>query len=447
MNAKRVVLCLVLVVSTLSGFAAGPTTRANDDSCDIALLPAATLLLPFFEVDFTDSANETTLLSVTNVSAVSRVARVTLWTDWAYPVLSFNVYLTGYDTQSISLFDVLAHGIIGSGSGTGIATSPVGEFSDPNPQLDQTSCASLPGRLDASLVARMQIAFTESLIEGCDSVGNVHEHARGYATIDVVGNCSDANPADPEYFTNDIRYDNVLVGDYQQVSVKRKSAQVSPMVHIRAIPEGGTPTSRLDDPERYGNRFANTFYGRFQKGVLNSDARQPLPSQFAVRWINGGPGGFQTALKIWRESSTGFNTGCSGLSNNGRTRVTDNVVFDSEENGEGTPVFTCQIICVGDLFLTLPSTALEYVEPGSELFHHSILSTATSGWAYLNLDDGNVENGSHQGWVVVSMRASNDFSGDMDGTALGNGCSPAAGLAEESENGSVVIGPAADGEP
>ena len=34
------------------GVAAGPTTTNNDDSCDIGVAPAATLLLPYFEVDF-----------------------------------------------------------------------------------------------------------------------------------------------------------------------------------------------------------------------------------------------------------------------------------------------------------------------------------------------------------------------------------------------------------
>jgi len=44
-------LALLLLISA-SAIAAGPATTANDDSCDISLLPAATLLLPYFEVDF-----------------------------------------------------------------------------------------------------------------------------------------------------------------------------------------------------------------------------------------------------------------------------------------------------------------------------------------------------------------------------------------------------------
>jgi hypothetical protein len=33
-----------------------------------------------------------------------------VWTDWAFPVLIFDLFLTGYDAQSINLFDVLALG-------------------------------------------------------------------------------------------------------------------------------------------------------------------------------------------------------------------------------------------------------------------------------------------------------------------------------------------------
>jgi hypothetical protein len=41
------------------------------------------------------------------VTDADRVARVTLWTDYSYPVITFNIYLTGYDVQPINLFDVI----------------------------------------------------------------------------------------------------------------------------------------------------------------------------------------------------------------------------------------------------------------------------------------------------------------------------------------------------
>src|SRR5688572_25927092 len=138
-------------VSANATFATGgPTTTNNDDSCDIGVTPAATLLLPYFEVDIDSAAGtgETTLFTITNVSQLPQVAHVTLWTDWSYPVIDFNIYLTGYDVQSINLFDVIARGRLAPDNGTGSGVSPVGELSgDPvddinndNPVLNEDSC-------------------------------------------------------------------------------------------------------------------------------------------------------------------------------------------------------------------------------------------------------------------------------------------------------------------
>src|SRR3954471_18672001 len=79
----------------------------NDDSCDIAVTPAATLLLPYFEVDI-NLARRTTLFSIINTSPLPQIARVTLWTDWAYPGYSFDIFLTAHDVQSVNLRDVFA---------------------------------------------------------------------------------------------------------------------------------------------------------------------------------------------------------------------------------------------------------------------------------------------------------------------------------------------------
>src|SRR5438309_2318098 len=74
-----------------------PATTNNDDSCDIALQPAATLLLPYFEVDVSSprSSAVQTIFAIQNVSAYPQIANVTLWTDWGFPAISFSIFLTG----------------------------------------------------------------------------------------------------------------------------------------------------------------------------------------------------------------------------------------------------------------------------------------------------------------------------------------------------------------
>src|SRR3989442_16013182 len=87
-----------------------PATTDNDDSCDIVLQPAATLLLPYFEVDFKapQSNTTTTLLTIQNLSPSPRIANVTIWTDWGFPAVNFPIHLTGYDVQGINLYDLFA---------------------------------------------------------------------------------------------------------------------------------------------------------------------------------------------------------------------------------------------------------------------------------------------------------------------------------------------------
>src|SRR5881396_3180637 len=110
-------------------FATGqPATTNNNDSCDIGVTPAATLLLPYFEVDTAAAAGtgSTTLFTIVNTSRYPQIAHVTLWTDWSFPVLDFNIFLTGYDVQGINLFDVIVRGIVvpTTPAGTSIATVP-----------------------------------------------------------------------------------------------------------------------------------------------------------------------------------------------------------------------------------------------------------------------------------------------------------------------------------
>ncbi len=182
-----------------------PATTNNDDSCDIGTAPAATLLLPYFEVD-ENRTGETTLFTITNVSQYPAIAHVVLWTDYSYPVIDFNIYLTGYDVQSINLTDVIWLGVIAPAAGardvngTGTVTSTgtgTGDFDELEPGSEQIfdDCGVLLGRLPDFYVERMQSAFTEGEVdavpgdddfEGCDQVGNVHDNAVGYATIDVV---------------------------------------------------------------------------------------------------------------------------------------------------------------------------------------------------------------------------------------------------------------------
>ena len=95
--------CALLIPLVLL-FAALPA-EARRGSID--LTPAATLLVPYFEVDVNNAAGADTLVTVQNASASAALVHVTLWTDYGIPTETFDFYLTGFDQQSFSMRDVL----------------------------------------------------------------------------------------------------------------------------------------------------------------------------------------------------------------------------------------------------------------------------------------------------------------------------------------------------
>jgi len=415
----------------------GPATTNNDDSCDISVAPAATLLLPYFEVDLDDPAGETTLFTITNVSNEDQIAHVTLWTDYSFPVIDFNIYLTGYDVQSINLYDVIERGLIAPDAGTGTDVTDRGDYSVTNTDIALGACDRLPGQLDDAYIVRMQSAFTNGTVPalgtlpGCNNVGNEHDNAVGYVTVDVADLCSTSLPTDPGYFTTEILFDNVLIGDYQQVHSAADFAQGNPMVHIRAIPEGGEP----GEPAIIN--FDRTFYSRYQSGGV-LDRRQPLPSIFAARWIEGGVGDFQTYYKIWREGQTDFANAnsCAEWSNN-VTVVAEIVTFDEAENAWGT-VPESRVSPPINTELTLPETSLTSV--GDASLYPQPDNGAVGGWIYLNLDNDDADGFASQNWVIVSMRAEGRYSVDFDAAWLANGCTPEEPISEVT-TGDEIIGP------
>jgi hypothetical protein len=232
-------------------------------------------------------------------------------------------------------------------------------------------------------------------------------------------------------------FDNVLIGDYQQVSSANNFAQGNPMVHIRAIPEGGLPTDIVD------TNFDRTFYSRYQAGGT-ADRRQPLPSVFAARWIYGSAAEFRTSFKIWREGVTTAGTGNCAFWPTNVTSITETVVFDEEENPEGAAPSEVISPPITTLY-TLPETSL--VSIADRTVFPAPTAGAVAGWVYLNLDNNAADQIASQNWVIVSMRAEGRYSVDFDAAWLANGCTPAFDESEVNTPGGIVIGPAVAEDP
>jgi hypothetical protein len=223
------------------------------------------------------------------------------------------------------------------------------------------------------------------------------------------------------------------------------------MVHIRAVPEGGGAGANVPTGLPY------TFYDRYTPAATRTiDRRQPLPSAFAVRYIQGGTGAFATSYAIWREGLTGSGASCASNVNNGIMSVNEIIRFDEHENAAA---FIDSPICVpcSSFNPTLPATSS--TNTASALYPY-IVGTDVGGWLYLNLNNGgsprySVTNHStglataapsvfgtpraNQNWVTTTMfgnAGGSRLTAEFDAEPLGNGCTPAAPL-----NGGTALGP------
>jgi len=464
-----------------------PASTNNDDTCDIGNAPAATLLLPFFDVDFKSpqSTARTTLFTITNVSNLPQIAHVTIWTDWSFPVMDFNIYLTGYDVQAINLYDIIGRGIIAPTSGTSsntespanpsagsqpaCAATPGGcatgallpvNLATTNPNITSFAfCGNLPGPIPPALLTDVQLMLTTGKGTGAGNpctgtVGGVHNDAIGYLTVDVNAACNTSLPNVGTYFTTFILFDNVLIGDYEDINPNPavgNFAGGNPMVPIRAVPEGGL--SGAAGGVFPGTNLPFTFYDRYTTGLVDRryDRRQPLPALFAARYINGGAGAFNTNYKIWREGTV--NNVCTTATStpNSSIAFTELVKFDEHENaniaGGG------QIISPAPPGQGLPETSSQPVS-GAVFPAQPAAAGDVAGWTYLNLNNGGSANYSadnvsppvrtrpSQNWVVVSMSAEGRYQVDFDAAWLGNGCSAAvASGAQIGPAGGVLVCP------
>ena len=292
---KKLVLCLALVSLVALGGQASAVIGTVDD------VPAATLLLPYFEVDLANANGLTTLFSINNASATAVLAHVVVWSDLSVPVLDFNIYLTGYDVQTVNMRDIL-NGTLprtaSDGQDPTDTISPQGDFSQ---DINFASCSGqLPlGALPAAYVDHLHLSLTgqSSPLLGNRCAGRAFGDniARGYVTVDTVNNCTLRFPGDAGYFgaggTGDVTNQNVLWGDYFYVTPAENYASGETLVHIEA--------SATDPETSVAGEY--TFYGRYVAWTA-IDNREPLATNFATRYILGGGFTGGTDLIVWRDS-------------------------------------------------------------------------------------------------------------------------------------------------
>jgi hypothetical protein len=258
-------------------------------------LPGSTLLLPYFEVDVKKKNGTNTIFSVNNATDIAVLTHITIWSDLAVPVLAFNVYLTGYDVQTINLHDVINGKLpktASAGQDPQDAISPKGTLSQ---DINFASCSGqlpFPDQLSADYTTHLKAALTgkpSAFYNGlCSGLDHGDSIARGYVTIDTVNSCTLQFPGDAGYVTTALTFQNYIWGQYYYPP-KQQSNQGEALVPIR---------SDMTDPETSG-AGQYTFYGRYD-GWTADDHRQPLPTSFVGRYKTRSKS-VGSSLIVWRD--------------------------------------------------------------------------------------------------------------------------------------------------
>jgi hypothetical protein len=420
-----------LMTGLLLGLLLSLAGRAAAVTCATDNVPAATLLLPYFEVDLDNLWGVSTLFAINNASATAVLAHVVLWSDLSVPVLDFNVYLTGYDVQTVNLRDIIGNGVLPRTASVGQdptdTISHRGLFSQ---DVNFASCTGQlpPPNLPVAFITHLQSALTgkaSAILGGrCAGQDLGDNIARGYVTVDAVSNCTLRFPGDAGYFapggTGDATNQNVLWGDYFYIHDMHNLAQGDTLVHVEA--DAANPQTSASG--QY------TFYGRYVNWTA-ADNREPLATNFAARYINGGAFTGGTDVVVWRDSKV--NQGaftCAAVVGVrppwyplGQEAI---VIFDEEENPEVPQTIPISPQPPQASFVPFPAEAQRTRVGGPAL-----PVTHPFGWLYLDLNTTVTAAGSNppedpaaaQAWVTTVMSAAGRFSVGYAAVRLDSACS------------------------
>jgi len=409
--------------------------------CTIDAVPAATLLLPYFEVDLNNPNGLTTLFSVNNASATAILVHMVVWSDLSVPVLDFNIYLTGYDVQSVNLRDIIVNGNLPQTASAGQdptdTISPHGQFSQ---DINFASCQNVlpPPPLPSFFTAHLQAALTgnpSAVLKGLCAGQLIGDNvARGYITMDTVNNCSLRFPGDVGYFaaggTGDVTNQDVLWGDWFIVNSAQNFAEGGDLVHIEAAPGVGTSGLVASNPATTtAGRY--TFYGRYDAWTA-VDNREPLATNFAVRYLNGGAFSAGTSLLCWRDSKVNqgpftcpatpgvqpawYPLGQEGL-----------VIFDEQEHPSVPQSFPFSPQPPTGSLAPCPAETQRVQVGGTAL---PLPSGFNFGWLYMDMNttvaaagaNPPVDPAAAQAWIIYTLASNGHFGVGIDAIRLDSAC-------------------------
>ncbi len=427
------VLIACLAVAAVFAFA----NSASAVTCTSDQHPAATLLVPYFQVSYdmtgatpalvsTGVGARDTIVTIANASAAPMVAHVSVYDRNSSFLLDFNVALTGFDVQAMRMSDILAGNLPSAGStvgggvcqheGGGVYPAGFLRVNPPSPATGLDNSRAISDYPSPAFGPAFSNGLITSLTNDCAG-GSSLGLAQGYMTIDMANYCNLSNPSDPAYWQNNAAgMENNLFGEIIFTSGLGLPTYGLSTVNLEADSAFGLAAQSSATPVR-------TFYARYWNAGDNSgitgtvtggptcancgsgnpttdlnlsspwnigygDMREPLGLRYGARWFDladttSGLEILTSNFQVWRGPYNG-----ASCDVNGPTVVL--TFFDEDENT------ITQGGCISPCSTTVDNFPLETQQTNISAFGHP---SAAAGWVsmnFLNTVQGSIFD---QAWV------------------------------------------------
>jgi len=327
---KALTITLVAALALFAGSAAYANYCARD------VVPASTILVPYavqaMASEFTpNSGGQTTILTITNVSADAQIIHITVWNAISSPVLDFNEVLTGYDVWQINFRDMIAgqFGFFDTSRSASAAPNtgnrqpfewgPDGRSaflypaappnSLPIPQttgvVPGTQCFMPYGNVTlTSNITNLRAPLFSRVHAGCGNQSIRSEYEDDwlskidadwgddlwfYVTVDVVDECNFAFPLTSGYFDNFYVNENVLIGDIVYLNSDDNFSEAISAVHLESDPPNASNgTNFYEEVDNNGNT------------VTGGSELEPLATGFAFNYYNFDALNIHTDVIVWK---------------------------------------------------------------------------------------------------------------------------------------------------
>lgn len=419
---KAVMTCLAIAALLAVASTAGAVT------CTLDQRPAATLLVPYFQVSYDAAGNlistgagaRDTIVTIGNASSAPMVAHVSVYTRNSEFELDFNIALTGFDVQAMRVSDILGGNLPSAGStvGGGVCQHEGGGVY-PSGFLRVIPASPATGLDNSRAISDYPVpafgpGFSGTLIDAlrANCNGGTDLLATGYILIDMANYCNLSDPSDPNYWQNNAAgMENNLFGEIIFTSGFGLPTYGLSTVNLEADSNFGFAAESSTVPVR-------TFYARYWNNGDNSgisgtntlvspptcpncgsgnpdtdlavsspwnvgygDQREPLGLRYGARWFDYRDSAnadlITSNFQVFRAPYYGAS--CDSV---GPTVVL--TFFDEDENT------VTQGGCVSPCSTITDNFPLESQQVNIRAFSHP---TAAAGWVsmnFANLTDGTV---------------------------------------------------------